>query len=115
LIPLVEHITQLYKEIYLLGKRIPKRDRFGLLAKIEDYCLVCLELGIESTFTKTKTKSPILDKLQIKIEILKRLIRLGWNLKIIEQNKYLEFETELQTISKMTVGWLKYLDQKSRD
>ena len=74
-----------------------------------------MELSLEATFTKPQNKSFILDKLQIKIEIIKRLARLGWNLKIIEQDEYLEFETQLQTISKMTTGWLKYLDQKSRD
>jgi len=74
-----------------------------------------LELSLEATFTKSQNKSFILDKLQIKIEIIKRLARLGWNLKIIEQAKYLELETRLQTISKMTTGWLKYLDQKSRN
>ncbi|KKS88473.1 MAG: hypothetical protein UV64_C0022G0008 [Parcubacteria group bacterium GW2011_GWC1_43_11b] len=105
----------MYSEIYQFGKKIPKRDRFGLLARIENYCLACLELSLEATFTKSQNKSFILDKLQIKIEIIKRLARLGWNLKIIEQAKYLELETRLQTISKMTTGWLKYLDQKSRN
>ena len=85
------------------------------MAKIENYCLTCLELGLEATFTKTQNKTLILEKLQIKIEILKRFTRLGWELKIIDQDKYLEFEAQLQTISKMTTGWLKYLDQKSRN
>ena len=77
--------------------------------------MVCLEFGLEATFAKAQNKTFILEKLQIRIEILKRFARLGWELKIIDQDKYLEFETQLQTISKMTTGWLKYLDQKSRD
>ena len=92
-----------------------KRERFGLLAKIESYCLLCLELGLETAFAKSDNKKFVLDKLLIKIEILKKLVRLSWNLKIIEQVKYLDFEQQLQTISKMTAGWQKYLDQKSRD
>jgi hypothetical protein len=113
-VPIVEHTTQLYKEIYQLGKKAPKRDRFGLLTKIENFCLICLELGLEATFAKPFNKTFILDKLQIKIEILKRLFRLSCDINIIEQNQYLGFETQLQLISKMTTGWLKYLNQKSR-
>ncbi|MCX6712226.1 MAG: four helix bundle protein [Candidatus Vogelbacteria bacterium] len=72
-------------------------------------------MGLEATFAKPPTKPFILDKLQIKIETLKRLIRLSLDLNIIEQNRYLELETQLQIISKMTTGWQKYLNQKSRD
>ena len=44
-----------------------------------------------------------------KIELLKRLIRIAGELNIIQNNKYLELESDLQEISKMTNGWIKYL------
>jgi len=111
---LVEHITKLYKEIYQLGKKASKQDRFGLLAKTELLILNCLELSLEATYSRPDDKIRILNRLQIKIEVFKRLARLAGDLKIIEQAQYLSLAQQGITISKMTAGWLKYLDQKNR-
>jgi hypothetical protein len=43
------------------------------------------------------------------IETLKQLVRLTSDLEIIDMKKYLTLESELQEISKMTNGWIKYL------
>ena len=34
-------------------------------------------------------------------------------LKIIHNEKYIELEADLQEISKMTNGWIKYLERKA--
>jgi len=54
-------------------------------------------------------KLPILNSARIKIEVLKRLIRIIQELNIIEKKKYIELELDLQEISKMVTGWIKYL------
>ena len=54
-------------------------------------------------------KLPILNLARIKIEVLKRLIRITQELNIIEKKKYIDLESDLQEISKMVTGWIKYL------
>jgi len=54
-------------------------------------------------------KLPALNSARIKIEVLKRLLRIVYELKLIEIKKYIELESELREISKMTNGWIKYL------
>ncbi len=56
-----------------------------------------------------ENKLVILNSARIKIEVLKRLIRMTPDLNIIQIQKYVELESELQEISKMTNGWIKYL------
>jgi hypothetical protein len=92
-----------------LGSKIPKKDRFGIFLKIENICLELLDLIISASFENRNLKIPLLKTARIKIEVLKRLIRISFDLKIIEMGKYIESESELQEISKMTNGWIKYL------
>ncbi len=54
-------------------------------------------------------KIPSLNSTRIKIEVLKRLIRISHELNIIDKKKYIVLESDLQEISKMTNGWIKYL------
>jgi len=108
-IPLVHKICCFYKEVYLFSQKIPKKDRFGIYLKIENTCLEIIELSIQASLLPKNRKIEILNSARIKIESLKRLIRIFHELKIIPKKKYFEFQTDLQEISKMTNGWIKYL------
>jgi len=108
-VPLVHKTNELYKKIYLLSQKIPKKDRFGIFVKIENYCLETIDLIIYACFEAKNDKHPYLKKARIKVETLKRLIRISCDLKIIERKSYIILENDLQEISKMLNGWLKYL------
>ena len=110
-VPLVHKFFEFYRKIYLLSPRIPKKDRFGVYLKIENNCLETLELLISASLEIKERKFSKLNSARIKIEIIKRLIRLIYELDIIERKKYINLEKELQEISKMVNGWIKYLKQ----
>jgi hypothetical protein len=102
----------LYKNIYQAGKNAPKRDRFGILTKAENYCLDCLCLSVEAALSAKNDKAPILKKIRLNLEVLKRLIRIANELGAIDFKKYIFLQKQLEEISKMTVGWLKYCEAK---
>lgn len=102
----------MYKKIYLNSSKIPKRDRFGIYLKIENLCLECVILTITAALETKDNKLPTLKSVRIKIEVLKNLIRMIYELNIINYKKYIDLEFDLQEISKMTNGWIKYLDTK---
>jgi len=102
-------ICEFYKKIYLLSQKIDKKNKFGIFAKIENLCLDIIILIIESALQIKNNKLQSLYSIRIKIETLKRLIRICNELKIIENKKYLEIEFDLQEISRMVNGWIKYL------
>ncbi|OHA70811.1 MAG: hypothetical protein A3F15_01235 [Candidatus Wildermuthbacteria bacterium RIFCSPHIGHO2_12_FULL_40_12] len=107
--PLIHVFCDFYKKIYFISQKIPKRDRFGIFAKIENICLEIINLIIAASLEIKINKFPILTSARIKIETLKRLIRITYELNVIERKKYLNLESDLQEISKMTNGWIKYL------
>jgi hypothetical protein len=106
---LVHKFGIFHQTLYILASKLPKRDRFGIHLRIEDVCLHCLELTIIATFEEKTEKLKTLKNLRIRIELLKRLIRHEYELKIINNRDYLRIETQLQELSKMANGWIKYL------
>lgn len=76
--------------------------------KIENLCLEIMGLIITASLEMKGNKLLILNVVRIKIEVLKRLVSIISDLKIIENKKYIDLESDLQEISKMTNGWIKY-------
>src|SRR3989344_789175 len=108
-IPLAHKVCEFYKKIYLISPKIPKKDRFGIYLKIENICLEIINSIITAALELRENKLVILNSARIKIEVLKRLIRITYELNVIESKKYINLESDLQEISKMTNGWIKYL------
>ncbi|EKE11447.1 MAG: hypothetical protein ACD_15C00077G0005 [uncultured bacterium] len=92
-VPLAHKIYKFYKKIYLL--------------------LEIIDLTVTSALQNKNAKLPTLNSARIKIEVMKRLIRLVGELGIIKNEKYLELESNLQEISKDTNNWMRSLISKS--
>jgi len=52
-------------------------------------------------------KLPILQKASIRLDVLKVLIRLCKDLKVLDNKKYLILESQIQEIGRMLGGWIK--------
>lgn len=66
------------------------------------------EIITASSLTKYE-KLPILKKVSTQVDLLKVLLRLAKELKIIDLKKYITLEEYLQEIGKMLGGWIKSL------
>ncbi len=109
---MVHRVSEFYRQIYFLSGRIDKRNKFGIWLKIENSCLETLRLIIKASLTGKISKLPLLDSARTEIEVLKRLLTITHEIKVIQIKNYLQLESDLQEISKMTNGWIKYLAQK---
>ncbi|OGB75077.1 hypothetical protein A2810_00965 [candidate division Kazan bacterium RIFCSPHIGHO2_01_FULL_49_10] len=70
---------------------------------------------MRAALTNKTNKSSILETARIQIEILKLLIRTAHEISIFTDKQYLRFEGELQTISKMLNGWIKYISIRTNN
>jgi hypothetical protein len=66
---------------------------------------------IQASLTQKSRKIEFLEKARVLIEIVKHLIRIEYEMKIIGQKAYIRIESLLIETSKMTNGWIKYLAQ----
>ena len=92
-----------------LFKLIPKKDKYALGAKCEQYIISVLELLLETSYLPKDAKRATLLKANNKFETLKVLIRLLKDLKIIDAKKYIVLQTFIQEIGRMLGGWMKTL------
>ncbi len=107
-LPIVHKITEFYKDVYRLGLNMPKRDKYGIQLKIEEVSIDMLELVVEAALKTKEEKKPLLQQLRSKAEVLKHLIRISHELKVLEQKSYISLESKLQEISKMAYGWMQH-------
>lgn len=81
--------------------------------KCENLTLEILELLFLANAKQNHEKIPILDSIDIKLKILKTVIRLAFDSKIIDQKKYLKLEESLQEIGRMLGGWIKSVKENA--
>ncbi|MEK7635279.1 MAG: four helix bundle protein, partial [Patescibacteria group bacterium] len=101
--------TELYKKLNKISQKVSKRDKFGIFLKIENACLETLSLSVRAAFTPRIEKSKFISHLRVVTELLKNLIRITYEVNIIDQKIYLDLQTDLQEISKMGWGWLDFI------
>jgi hypothetical protein len=68
-------------------------------------------LSIEAALSAKNSKAPILKKIKLNLEVLKRLIRVTNELCAIDFKKYISLQKQTEEISKMTAGWLSYCEK----
>lgn len=102
-----QKIYDFYKHLYENLKQIDKRDRYTWGEKCENVALESLVLISKINFLPKIRQHEILKELSFKIDLLKILLRLGNELKILDNKKYLAREKELVEIGKMIGGWIK--------
>lgn len=112
-LPIVHKLGVIYTAVYLIGPKLAKRDRYGIYLKIESICLDALGLSIEAALLSRQRKTVTLEMLKIKIELLKQLVRIAHEMRIIEQRRYIALSADLVEASKMVSGWLKYINANS--
>jgi len=106
-IPLLHRIFEFYKLTYQYIQLFPKKDKYTLGQKIDNLILDTIELAFLAANSAKEEKYNILQKASLKIDLLKILIRLGKEVKAIDNKKYIQLQQELQEIGKMIGGWLR--------
>jgi len=66
---------------------------------------------ITAAFETKQNKLPYLKVARNKIELLKRLLRITSELHIITLKKHTAIQAGLQEISRMTNGWIRYIEK----
>jgi hypothetical protein len=105
-IPLFQKVYDFYNFYYEQSDHLPKKAKAVLGRKIEINILELLET-ISKAANITGDKSKHLLVASEYIDQLKVLFRLCYEVKAIDQAKYIAFEEKLQEIGQMTGGWIK--------
>lgn len=106
-IPIFQKAYELYKTLYDYRNTVAKQDHYTLWQRLENICLDILA-GILSASTLSKTKKrPALEKVSLKLNILRVFIRLSKEIKVIDNKKYIVLQEKIDEIGRMLGGWIK--------
>lgn len=85
----------------------PRKDRYTLGQRCEVVLLDILETIILASNLSKQEKLPVLKSASMKVDVLRVLFKLGKDLKIIENKKFVMFDNDINEIGKMIGGWIK--------
>ena len=111
----VDAITKLYDfMLWMLPKvdKYPRNRKFTLGDRIEILMLDLLELLIEAAYRREK--KDLLQKANLKIEKLRYLVRLSYDMKLINLKSFEFAALALDGIGMSVGGWLKHADRENR-
>lgn len=106
------------KEGYLIWlavmPHIPKNSRYILGARIENKFIDLLELSYTAYFIEKEKKLGKIAESIFVLDVLKFLISLAWEAKLISHSHYEKLARTLEEIGKMLWGWKKSIESSRR-
>lgn len=104
--PIFHRLYDLYKLIYGYYQKIPKSARYTLWQNCETTTLALIEVLLETGQKKGVERYQTLCDLSNKLDLLKVLIRLAKDTRIIDNKQYVAIQLIIQEIGKMIGGWM---------
>ena len=81
--------------------------------KIDTLFTNILELALAAGYAEQVNKSAVVKKLSAQFDALKFFLKILWELKALDNNKYARLSQELDTVGKMIGGWLNALKKET--
>lgn len=108
-IPIIFKTYELYKALQILQKNIPKAERYTLWQKIEIRTIETLEILLLAGYRPPSERLSELIRASANVDLLRILLRLSYETKIITNKNYLDLQKSLDEIGRMLGGWIKSL------
>ena len=108
-LPILSHLSECYKLWHSFFVRLPKSVRNTLGLKTDNLFIECLKLSFSAAYAVRPNKIVLVKKLSAKFDFLKFFLKLLWEIKALDNNKYMVISIKLAPIGKMLGGWLKNL------
>jgi hypothetical protein len=87
----------------------PKDSKYTLGAKIDSLFLEVIEGIIKASISDKLEKLISLKNASVKLDLLKFFLQISWEIKSLDNKKYIKLSERLNEIGKMLGGWIKSL------
>lgn len=106
-LPIFQKSYDLYKSFYGCRDHVAKQDRHTVWQRCENLVLDLLQSIILASQQDKTEKAATLEHASVQLNMLRILLRLTKDLKIIDPKKYLMLEEQIDEVGRMLGGWLK--------
>ena len=100
-------LVELYKLWHNILPHFPKTSRYRLGLRIDSLFIEIAENLFIANYSSKKEKLPFLTKSSKKIDLLKFLLQISWEIKALDDKKYLVLSQKVDEAGKMIGGWIK--------
>ena len=91
----------------------PKQNRYTLGSKIDQVFLASIEYCFLASYAPKETKIPLLERAISRVDLLKLLLQLAWDIRSLDNAKYTHLGESLSEAGRMLGGWKKGLENKN--
>lgn len=91
----------------------PKQNRYTLGNKIDSTFLAVIEYCFLASYASKDTKLVHLERCISRVDLLKLLLQLAWEIRALDTKKYTALSEQLQEVGRMLGGWRKGLESKN--
>jgi hypothetical protein len=105
--PIVLKAYELLKFTLPLINRLPKNQKFTYGDRLQNHLTDLLEQLLEAFYSPPDAKRPLLMRINIRLEKLRFLFRLGFETGLFDSGMYRELSSRTDEIGRMCGGWLR--------
>ena len=106
-IAIIHKTYKFYLYLHKTVETIPKQDRFTIGLRCENVTLDILEMLYEANAKHGQNRLTVMQSLDLKLKIIQALIKALFDIKAIDDKKFLSLSEPLIEIGKMLGGWIK--------
>ena len=112
-LPIIQHLIVNYKLWHGFLPHIPKDARYTLGIKIDNIFIEIIEFVFTASYVRKEYKLPYLQKTISKLDLLKFLLQILWEIKALDNKKYIVISEKLNEIGRMLGGWNRQLSKEN--
>lgn len=98
---------------YSFLPHIPKSARYTLGSKIDSSLIETTEAVFTASFLAKEKKLPYIERAAAKLDLAKFFLQIAWEIKALDNKKYLLISEQLGEIGRMLGGWLRQIISRS--
>jgi len=106
---LIQKLKSAYKTWHEFLPFFPKNSRYTIGQKIDSLFLETIEQIIKAGYSDKTEKLIYLKRASFKLDLLKFFLQISWEIKSLDNKKYISLSERLDEIGKMIGGWIKSL------
>jgi hypothetical protein len=112
-LPIIQRFISVYKLWDEFKNHFPKKSKYTLGEKIDYLFIDTIELLFTASYLNKEQKLPYLQKASGKLDLLKFFLQIAWEIKAIDNKKYILLSEQLNEIGKMLGGWTRGIQKET--
>ena len=97
----------IYKLWHEFFPHFPRDSRQTLGQKIDNLFLEVIENVVKAGYSDKAEKEIFLKRASVKLDLLKFFLQVAWEIKSLDNKKYINLSEKLLEVGKMLGGWIK--------